>query len=79
LRWIRRNRPAIFKGRLLEAEIIVVCVGWYLRFGLSLQTVHGACMKVMFAPPVIGPCSRRRSRTRLGSASVLNRPNAALD
>jgi IS6 family transposase len=34
---MRRNRPALFKGRLFEAEIIVLCVRWYLRFGLSLR------------------------------------------
>ena len=37
---MRRNRPALFKGRHFEAEIIVLCVRWYLRFGLSLQNLE---------------------------------------
>src|SRR5690348_99934 len=31
-RLMRRNRPELFKGRHFEAEIIVLCVRWYLRF-----------------------------------------------
>ena len=38
---MRRNRPALFKGRDLEAEIIVVCVGWYLGFALRQMGVDG--------------------------------------
>src|SRR3954467_4298820 len=34
-----RNRPALFRGRHFEAEIIVLCVRWYLRFGLSLRNL----------------------------------------
>ena len=26
-------RPVLFQGRHFEAEIIVLCVRWYLRFG----------------------------------------------
>ena len=37
---MRRNRPALFKGRHFEAEIIVLCVPWYLRSPLSLQQVE---------------------------------------
>jgi IS6 family transposase len=37
---MRRNRPALFKGRHFEAEIIVLCVRWYLRFGLSLRNLE---------------------------------------
>src|ERR687889_288125 len=37
---MRRNRPAEFKGRHFEAEIIVLCVRWYLRFGLSLRNLE---------------------------------------
>ena len=32
---MRTNRPALFKGRHFEAEIIILCVRWYLRFSLS--------------------------------------------
>ena len=38
---MHRNRPALFKGRRhLEAEIIVLCVCWYLRFGLSFRNLE---------------------------------------
>ena len=37
---MRRNRPAVFKGRHFEAEIIVLCVRWYLRFGLSFRNLE---------------------------------------
>jgi transposase, IS6 family len=37
---MRRNRPALFRGRHFEAEIIVLCVRWYLRFGLSLRNLE---------------------------------------
>ena len=37
---MRRKRPAIFKARHYEGEIIVVCVRWYLRFGLSFRNLE---------------------------------------
>ena len=35
-----RERPALFKGRHFEPEIIVVCVRRYLRFCLSLRDIE---------------------------------------
>jgi IS6 family transposase len=37
---MRCNRPALFKGRHFEAEIIVLCVRWYLRFGLTFRNLE---------------------------------------
>jgi transposase, IS6 family len=37
---MRRQRPALFKGRHFEAEIIVLCVRWYLRFALSFRDME---------------------------------------
>jgi hypothetical protein len=37
---MKRNQPALFKGRHFEAEIIVLCVRWYLRFGLSFRNLE---------------------------------------
>ncbi len=37
---MRGSRPALFKGRHFEAEIIVLCVRWYLRFGLSFRNLE---------------------------------------
>jgi transposase, IS6 family len=35
-----KMRPALFKGRHFEAEIIILCVRWYLRFALSLRDLE---------------------------------------
>ena len=35
-----RMRPAQFKGRHFEAEIIVVCVRWYMRYPISLRQLE---------------------------------------
>jgi transposase-like protein len=32
---MKRRRPALFKSRQFEAETIVLCVRWYLRYPLS--------------------------------------------
>jgi len=37
---MRRKRPALFKGRHFDAEIIVLCVRWYLRFSLSFRNLE---------------------------------------
>jgi len=37
---MRRHRPALFRGRHFEAEIIVLFVRWYLRFGLSFRNLE---------------------------------------
>jgi transposase-like protein len=37
---MHRNRPPLFKGRHFEAEIIILCVRWYLRFGLSFRNLE---------------------------------------
>jgi IS6 family transposase len=37
---MQRKRPVLFKGRHFEAEIIVLCVRWYLRFGLSFRNLE---------------------------------------
>src|SRR5215475_5876800 len=37
---MKQSRPAIFRGRHFEPEIISTCVRWYLRFSLSLRNVE---------------------------------------
>jgi transposase, IS6 family len=32
---MRKNRPALFRGRHFEDQIIILCVRWYLRYSLS--------------------------------------------
>jgi transposase, IS6 family len=37
---MRRDRPALFKGRHFELEIIILCVRRYLRYALSLRNLE---------------------------------------
>jgi IS6 family transposase len=37
---MRRERPALFKGRHFEPEIIILCVRHYLRYALSLRNIE---------------------------------------
>ncbi len=37
---MRRSRPGAFRGRHCEAEIVLLCVRWYLRFGLSFRNLE---------------------------------------
>ena len=37
-----REPAGLFKGRHFEAEVIVLCVRWYLRFGLSFRNLVSA-------------------------------------
>jgi len=37
---MKETRPALFRGRHFDPEIIVTCVRWYLRFSLSLRNVE---------------------------------------
>jgi hypothetical protein len=47
---MRKDRPALFRGRYFAADIIVLCVRWYLRFSLSyrdlkeLMAERGLCV-----------------------------------
>ena len=35
-----KNRPAVFRGRHFQDELIVLCVRWYLRYSLSYHDVE---------------------------------------
>ena len=37
---MRKNRPAVFRGRHFEDEMIVLCVRWYLRYSLSYRDLE---------------------------------------
>jgi IS6 family transposase len=37
---LAKSRPVIFKWRQSEPEVIVMVVGWYLRFSLSYRDVQ---------------------------------------
>ena len=37
---MKRKRPALFKRRHFEDEIIVLCVRWYLRYPLSFRQLE---------------------------------------
>jgi transposase-like protein len=53
---MKRDRPTLPKGRHFEAEIIVLCVRWYLRFGLSFRNLEELMVKRRNLPSV---CSFR--------------------
>ena len=40
MKFMRRNQPALFKGRHFEAKIIILCVRRYLRFALSYRNLE---------------------------------------
>ena len=37
---MRKNRPALFRGRHFQENIIVLCVRWYLRYPLSYRNLE---------------------------------------
>ena len=37
---MRKKRPAVFKGRHYQDEVIVLCVRWYLRYSLSYRDLE---------------------------------------
>jgi IS6 family transposase len=37
---MKERRPALFRGRHFQPDIIITCVRWYLRFSLSLGEVE---------------------------------------
>src|SRR5207245_1485245 len=37
---MQRKRPALFRGRHFEDQIIVLCVRWYLRYSLSYRDLE---------------------------------------
>jgi transposase, IS6 family len=37
---VRKNRPAVFKGRHFQDEVILLCVRWYLRYSVSYRDLE---------------------------------------
>jgi hypothetical protein len=37
---VRKSRPAAFKGRHFQEEVILLCVRWYLRYSLSYRDLE---------------------------------------
>jgi len=37
---VKNNRPALFRGRHFQDEIIVLCLRWYLRYSLSYRDLE---------------------------------------
>ena len=37
---MRKSRPALFRGRYFQEEIVVLCVRWYLRYPLSYRDLE---------------------------------------
>jgi transposase, IS6 family len=36
----KNKRPALFRGRHFQGEIIVLCLRWYLRYSLSYRDLE---------------------------------------
>jgi IS6 family transposase len=37
---VKNKRPALFRGRHFQDEIIVLCLRWYLRYSLSYRDLE---------------------------------------
>ena len=37
---MKKKRPALFRGRHFQDEIIVLCLRWYLRYSLSYRDLE---------------------------------------
>ena len=37
---MHKSRPALFRGRHFEDQIIILCVRWYLRYRLSYRDLE---------------------------------------
>ena len=37
---MKNQRPALFRGRHFQDEIIVLCLRWYLRYSLSYRDLE---------------------------------------
>ena len=57
---MRRNQPALFKGRHFEAEIIILCVRRYLRFALSYRNLEELMAERKHFPRLVHPDDRKR-------------------
>ena len=55
-----KPRPVEFKWRQFEPQLILMAVGWYLRFSLSYRDVEELLLERV--------CRRTTSRLALGSA-----------
>jgi IS6 family transposase len=80
---MRKNRPALFRGRHFEDEIIILCVRWYLRYSLSYRDLeemmaerglsldHSTIWRwVQRYAPILNQRIRRELRRRNGSWRV---------
>ena len=83
LKRMRKNRPALFRGRHFEDEIIILCVRWYLRYSLSYRDLeemmaerglsldHSTIWRwVQRYAPILNQRIRRELRGRNGSWRV---------
>ena len=46
---MRKNRPALFRGRHFEDQIIILCVRWYLRYSLSYRDLQELMVERMLS------------------------------
>ncbi len=66
---VGKNRPAVFKGRHFQDEVIVWCVRWYLRYSLSDRDLEEMMAERGLSSPeqYWSPLSHSAYLIRLGS------------
>ena len=85
---MRKSRPALFRVRHFQEEIVVLCVRWYLRYPLSYRDLEEMMaergLTLIIQPLPAGSCTTRpfwrsESGARCGSridAGALMRPTS---
>jgi hypothetical protein len=69
---VKSKRPAMFRGRHFQDEIIVLCVRWHLRYSLSypdldeIMAERGLSLDHSTIARWVGSCRRDNSLTRRG-------------
>jgi hypothetical protein len=71
----------LFKWRQFEPEVILLAVGWYLRFSLSYRERGGVATPSEACTPITSRCgdTPRKSRTRYPPATVRLKAECALN
>jgi IS6 family transposase len=64
---VKNKRPALFRGRHFQDEIIVLCLRWYLRYSLSYRD-----LEEMMAERGLSPDHSTIARWVLRYASILS-------
>jgi transposase, IS6 family len=81
---MRRKRPALFKGRHFEAEIIILCIRRYLRYGLSFRNLEKIMVERNLSVDhvtilALGPALRTGTESALSPGTPTDKPSWRCD